>query len=969
MIALRITSEGRGRKIAVPPAPARLVLGTAPTCDIVLTDAAVDAEHLELAMTPAGLRITDLQSSNGTKLNGLFISQGLAKVGDQIRIGLSLIEIAKRSGSAEAKGGAAETAAPARGSAPVAPAAPRRETAPRRPEQRTSPTREAQAAAKMVGQGNRPVARPARRKVNPIVVGVGALVVLALFAFYFVWQGEQGELTAANRAVSQAIEAWENENYDRARTEFKQVMTRWPDTAASERAKASLEQLEAGVSRNRTALARRTALDAEWRQLTFDQFQKEYEKLRVQFEGTKAFSGSTFIDSVRSRYIEEGTRRFQEVQAESAKLVKANRFNDAIMLWHEYIYIPQNIPPHIDQATAEFKLIEKRARTLTKDLLQQADELIKAEKFDEAESLLTAQMDTLRGTRHTTALRQKLGLIDVLRGGEAATPEVAEAKVTERREYLALAEEAERLEGLRRYAEAVTAWQMAADNCPDQKQAAGYRERADDLTGIAALFTNLLRQINETPERFRGIDLGRGFKANASGADQSHLVVDIRGAESRLLWQKLGQEFLLTLMVRLKLTAAEQLHLAAQAFQIGNDKVAHDAVTAALAADPGLTDRAFGVLARARGIPVPPGGFVAHRGKWMTQNEKQEAELREAIAAAAKDARSSDLRRREEGLASLRAFGKPAVNTLVDVLTDLREKTVEELLRHPAIKDQAMKMVLYKELNERRQAALALIFDTVKYPYPHPDGEAYNRVQAEVDELVGRVREVWDTPVLVIKSRNAEVEGYFIRAEQYSAELVALGHAPKVKFEELIGKVNKAINMPRFTPDGTSKGDLEWSDKVLAYNDEIDIGLDEQEANCVRTLNGYRMMMGRRAVKWSDQLLECARAHSKEMFEKKYFSHDCPLPGSEHDPHRKPGQRAKQAGYGGGVSENIAMGSTDGAATHWQWYGSSGHHRNLLGKGHVEVGVGRVDNYWTQNFGSANRAFDLPKKKQVGAGE
>ena len=63
------------------------------------------------------------------------------------------------------------------------------------------------------------------------------------------------------------------------------------------------------------------------------------------------------------------------------------------------------------------------------------------------------------------------------------------------------------------------------------------------------------------------------------------------------------------------------------------------------------------------------------------------------------------------------------------------------------------------------------------------------------------------------------------------------------------------------------------------------------------------------------------------------------------------------------------MGSNDGAATHWQWYGSSGHHRNLLGKGHVEVGVGRADNYWTQNFGSANRSFDLPKKKTVGAGD
>jgi uncharacterized protein YkwD len=76
-----------------------------------------------------------------------------------------------------------------------------------------------------------------------------------------------------------------------------------------------------------------------------------------------------------------------------------------------------------------------------------------------------------------------------------------------------------------------------------------------------------------------------------------------------------------------------------------------------------------------------------------------------------------------------------------------------------------------------------------------------------------------------------------------------------------------------------------------------------------------------------------------------YFSHRSPTPGRH-----TPFDRMKLAGYGFGVSENIAL-SGSAAGAHEAWCHSSGHHRNLLSPSHTEFGIGAVGRYWVQNFG------------------
>jgi hypothetical protein len=112
-------------------------------------------------------------------------------------------------------------------------------------------------------------------------------------------------------------------------------------------------------------------------------------------------------------------------------------------------------------------------------------------------------------------------------------------------------------------------------------------------------------------------------------------------------------------------------------------------------------------------------------------------------------------------------------------------------------------------------------------------------------------------------------------------------------------------------------------------------------------------MLGRRTLEVELRLVLAARGHSREMIEKKFFSHTSPLPER-----RTPALRAQLVGYEGGVAENIQTGtaSRNGERVFQSWYGSSGHHRNLLSAAHRAIGVGyawqgRRRHMWTMALG------------------
>ncbi|WP_017753599.1 CAP domain-containing protein [Calidifontibacillus oryziterrae] len=108
--------------------------------------------------------------------------------------------------------------------------------------------------------------------------------------------------------------------------------------------------------------------------------------------------------------------------------------------------------------------------------------------------------------------------------------------------------------------------------------------------------------------------------------------------------------------------------------------------------------------------------------------------------------------------------------------------------------------------------------------------------------------------------------------------------------------------------------------------------------NIIRERNGLDY------VNWDEETAIVAFNHSKEMFEKEYFSHRSPIEGGLSDRLIKGGVMFKVAG------ENIAARYVDAISAVEGWQNSEGHRMTLLNKEFTHLGVGVYEKYYTQNF-------------------
>lgn len=128
-----------------------------------------------------------------------------------------------------------------------------------------------------------------------------------------------------------------------------------------------------------------------------------------------------------------------------------------------------------------------------------------------------------------------------------------------------------------------------------------------------------------------------------------------------------------------------------------------------------------------------------------------------------------------------------------------------------------------------------------------------------------------------------------------------------------------------------------------------ELKVDEQaESQMFALVNKERRERGIAELAWSPKIVVVARVHSRDMWERKYFSHVDP-DGND------PGDRLSAGGVEYGLAgENIALAPTVSMA-HQGLMNSEGHRRNILDPSFKKIGVGVIDGgvygkMFTQNF-------------------
>src|SRR5258706_2075972 len=87
-----LEGENEGVEIKLT-APRELYIGRSEESDIFLGEKKISRKHSMIIVEDEEIRISDLESTNGTYVNSKKITEATLKNGDQIKVGSSVIEV------------------------------------------------------------------------------------------------------------------------------------------------------------------------------------------------------------------------------------------------------------------------------------------------------------------------------------------------------------------------------------------------------------------------------------------------------------------------------------------------------------------------------------------------------------------------------------------------------------------------------------------------------------------------------------------------------------------------------------------------------------------------------------------------------------------------------------------------------------------------------------------------------------
>ncbi|MBK8098422.1 MAG: HEAT repeat domain-containing protein [Planctomycetes bacterium] len=468
---------------------------------------------------------------------------------------------------------------------------------------------------------------------------------------------------------------------------------------------------------------------------------------------------------------------------------------------------------------------------------------------------------------------------------------------------------------------------------------------------------------------------------------------------------------------------AEELAAARFCYLVADPIAAEAALIRARERDLGCKDATDQLLAQARGVPVPAGGFHVWRGVFLPLLERDRARsidtALDALAATGLPAAAAPvpLAADRSAAAPFLALGEGGPAFLVRAATALRTElradyaTVRGWLPSYA-KDQGLRDALIghgAKVAPLRQKALELI-----RRYDKPE-------QPQVDELRAQL-EALDDEAMRLQRRDREALAK-VRADEAFACLqrVAAREQALVQVHTALQALGSgglpAVPVLRASGAATSEGrrlpgrsqsELEdvlwcllhfaadqlgdcvqrcdellrhrgtltpWEQWLLAtlqdevierFHDRLAVSLDLEEWAFVQRLNRYRRALGLRPFELEERCNVSARKHSQEMVDLAYFGHISPVARN-----KTPTDRLRLEGYGGGVGENCYAGSAGGEDAFEAWYHSPGHHRNLISGGpHLGIGCARGTGMWTMVAGGTDYSWralhaDLPPARSA----
>ncbi len=156
------------------------------------------------------------------------------------------------------------------------------------------------------------------------------------------------------------------------------------------------------------------------------------------------------------------------------------------------------------------------------------------------------------------------------------------------------------------------------------------------------------------------------------------------------------------------------------------------------------------------------------------------------------------------------------------------------------------------------------------------------------------------------------------------------------------GAINDTVTFLTVTPESQEKVDLDIGVQPTLSIDE------DSEYRMLELVNKERLNQGLNALVMDFEIREVARAHSRDMFNRSYFSHINPDGLDPFDRMKAGGIEFTAAG------ENLAL-APDVELAHTGLMNSPGHRANILSPDFNRVGIGVIDGgvegkMFTQNF-------------------